>query len=58
MFYCIGNHDLVKGKYGEECFEKYYGPVYYSFDVAGVHYIPCREEITARDIPKTMYAVG
>ena len=22
MFYCIGNHDLVKGKYGEECFEK------------------------------------
>ena len=39
MFYCIGNHDLVKGKYGEECFEKYYGPVYYSFDVAGVHYI-------------------
>ena len=21
MFYCIGNHDLVKGKYGEEVFE-------------------------------------
>ena len=39
VFYCIGNHDLVKGKYGEEVFEKYYGPVYYSFDVAGVHYI-------------------
>lgn len=39
VFYCIGNHDLEKGKYGEEIFEKNYGPVYYSFDVAGVHYI-------------------
>lgn len=39
VFYCIGNHDLVKGKYGEEVFENNYGPVYYSFDVANVHYI-------------------
>ncbi len=39
VFYCIGNHDLVKGKYGEELFETLYGPVYYSFDVAGVHYV-------------------
>lgn len=39
VFYGIGNHDLVKGKYGEELFEKLYGPVYYSFDVAGVHYV-------------------
>ena len=39
VYYCIGNHDLVKGKYGEELFEKIYGPVYYSFEVAGVHYI-------------------
>lgn len=39
VFYCIGNHDLVKGKYGEEVFEKNYGPVYYSFDVGSVHYI-------------------
>lgn len=39
MFYCIGNHDLVKGAYGEEVFEKNYGPVYYSFDVGSVHYI-------------------
>lgn len=30
VFYCIGNHDLVKGKYGEELFESIYGPVYYS----------------------------
>lgn len=39
MFYCIGNHDLVKGKYGEELFEKLYGPVFYSFDAGNVHYI-------------------
>ena len=39
VFYCIGNHVLVKGKYGEEVFENNYGPVYYSFDVANVHYI-------------------
>lgn len=39
VFYCIGNHDLVKGKYGEEYFENIYGPVYHSFDVAGVHYL-------------------
>ena len=39
IFYCIGNHDLVKGKYGEELFESIYGPVYYSFEVGNVHYI-------------------
>lgn len=39
VFYCIGNHDLVKGKYGEELFESIYGPVYYSFDAGNVHYI-------------------
>lgn len=39
IFYCIGNHDLVKGKYGEELFENIYGPVYYSFDAGSVHYI-------------------
>ena len=39
MFYCLGNHDLVKGKYGEEVFESVYGPVYYSFDFGSVHYI-------------------
>lgn len=39
MVYTIGNHDLVKGKYGEELFESLYGPVYYSFDLGNVHYI-------------------
>lgn len=39
VFYCVGNHDLVKGAYGEEHFEKLYGPSYYSFDAGNVHYI-------------------
>lgn len=39
VFYCIGNHDLVKGRYGEELFESLYGPVYYSFDAGSTHYI-------------------
>lgn len=39
MFYCIGNHDLVAGNYGEELFEELYGPVYYSFEVGNTHYI-------------------
>lgn len=39
VFYGIGNHDLVKGAYGEELFEKLYGPTYYSFDVGNVHYM-------------------
>lgn len=39
VFYCIGNHDLVAGKYGEELFEQIYGPTYYSFEVGNTHYI-------------------
>lgn len=39
VFYILGNHDLVKGKYGEELFESIYGPVYFSFNVEGTHYI-------------------
>ena len=39
VYYGIGNHDLVKGSYGEELFESIYGPTWYSFDVAGTHYV-------------------
>ena len=38
-YYGIGNHDLVKGAYGEELFESLYGPVWYSFDYGNVHYV-------------------
>ncbi len=39
VYYCIGNHDLVKGAYGEQLFESIYGPAWYSFDVGNVHYV-------------------
>jgi len=39
VHYCIGNHDLVNGKYGEELFESLFGPVYYSFDVGDTHFV-------------------
>ena len=39
VFYALGNHDLVKGEYGEQLFEQIYGPVYYSFDAGGTHYV-------------------
>ncbi len=39
MFYGIGNHDLLKGASGEEMYERYYGPTFYSFNVGNVHYV-------------------
>ena len=39
VFYCIGNHDLVKGDYGEQLFESLFGPVYYSFEAGNTHFI-------------------
>lgn len=39
VYYVIGNHDYVKGEYGEKLYESIYGPVWYSFDVGNVHYV-------------------
>lgn len=39
VYYCIGNHDMVRGKYGEELFESIYGPSWYSFEVGNTHYV-------------------
>lgn len=39
VYYVIGNHDYVDGKYGEELFESIYGPVWYSFEVGNTHYV-------------------
>ncbi|GBU08318.1 phosphoesterase [Bacteroidales bacterium] len=39
VHYGIGNHDLLKGRYGEESFEKLFGPAWYSFDVGDVHFV-------------------
>lgn len=39
VYYVIGNHDYVQGKFGEELYERLYGPVWYSFEVGNVHYV-------------------
>lgn len=41
MVYTVGNHDLMKtqGDYAEQLFEDCFGPVWYSFDVNGVHFV-------------------
>lgn len=37
--YVIGNHDYCDGDYGEQLYEKLYGPVWCSFDYKDVHFI-------------------
>lgn len=39
VYFSIGNHDLVNGKYGEALFESLYGPTWYSFNAGGTHYV-------------------
>lgn len=39
MYYINGNHDLVKGEYGEQYFEDRFGPTWYSFEVGNVHFL-------------------
>lgn len=39
IYYTIGNHDLGGGEYGEQIFEKTFGPYYYSFDFGDTHFI-------------------
>lgn len=38
-YYCVGNHDLRAGKYGEELWQSHFGPSWYSFNVGNVHYV-------------------
>ncbi|MFD2553085.1 outer membrane protein assembly factor BamB family protein [Sphingobacterium tabacisoli] len=38
-YYTVGNHDLVKGQYGERMFEDLFGPTYYSFESGPVHMV-------------------
>lgn len=39
MYYCVGNHDLRAGKYGEALWQSYFGPSWYSFEMGNVHYV-------------------
>ncbi len=38
-YFTVGNHDLVDGDYGEQLYEQCFGPAYYSFNAAGVHFL-------------------
>ncbi len=37
--YTIGNHDMCQGDYGEQFYEKHYGPSWYSFDCGKIHFV-------------------
>ncbi len=37
--YVIGNHDFIGYNYGEEAYEKLYGPTWYSFDCGNIHFV-------------------
>lgn len=39
VYYSLGNHDLVKGAYGEEFFEKHFGPAWYAFEEGNSLYV-------------------
>ncbi|SHM03338.1 Outer membrane protein assembly factor BamB, contains PQQ-like beta-propeller repeat [Chitinophaga jiangningensis] len=39
VYYCVGNHDLVKGPYGEALYESLFGPVFYSFEYGNTHFV-------------------
>ncbi len=38
-YYTVGNHDLVKGEYGEKLFEDLFGPAYYSFEAGPAYFV-------------------
>lgn len=37
--YAIGNHDFIGERYGEEIYERLYGPCWYSFDLGDTHFV-------------------
>ncbi len=37
--YAIGNHDFIGEGYGEETYERLYGPTWYSFDCGRIHFV-------------------
>ncbi len=37
--YAIGNHDFIGEDYGEETYERLYGPTWYSFDYGNIHFV-------------------
>ena len=39
FYYCLGNHDLVEGDYGEQFYEKCFGPAWYAFQEGNTLYV-------------------
>ena len=39
VYYCLGNHDLIKGAYGEQYFEECFGPAWYAFEENGTLFV-------------------
>ncbi|TDN95885.1 PQQ-binding-like beta-propeller repeat protein [Sunxiuqinia elliptica] len=39
VYYCLGNHDLIKGDYGEQFFEACFGPAWYAFEEANTLFV-------------------
>ena len=39
FYYRLGNHDLVDGDYGEQFFEKCFGPAWYAFQEGNTLYV-------------------
>lgn len=39
VYYCLGNHDLIKGDYGEQFFEECFGPAWYAFEEGNTLYV-------------------
>ncbi len=39
VYYCLGNHDLIKGDYGEQFFEQCFGPAWYAFEEANTLFV-------------------
>ncbi|UBM59054.1 PQQ-binding-like beta-propeller repeat protein [Marinilongibacter aquaticus] len=39
VYYCLGNHDLIKGEYGEAYFESRFGPAWYAFEEGNALYV-------------------
>lgn len=60
MFYCIGNHDLVKGKYGEEVLKmftvRFIIPSTSEMSTTSLH--QWQEEIISPAIQKKTYTAG
>ena len=53
--YAIGNHDFTEADYGEQLYEKLYGPTFYSFDCGKIHFVVLSIAGIAKTEKPTLY---